>query len=301
MLTRLISGLLFLSLGGSISPSSLFAAPLPDIRLSHNTLRQGQTLKVQLLTKRALKSSTIKLSRNTYRIFYKGRSKKTHRYIYYAHVGISRKLPPKRYSLRVHLRYQNGSQYRTRYKFWVTNGQFKKEHIKLSKKKQSLATNYTSLRSENITLSKVLKKRTFRRYFTFPFINPVSKGRITSPFGRMRIYNGIPSWSHSGVDFGKHLNANILASNHGKVAYTGKLTVHGNTIIVDHGWGIMTIYQHLNRILVKPGQRVRKGTVIGKMGSTGIATGPHLHWGFIVQSVRVDPLYWTHRKRKFLY
>lgn len=84
-----------------------------------------------------------------------------------------------------------------------------------------------------------------------------------------------------------------MAANTGKVVFAEALQSHGNTIIIDHGWGILSIYNHLNAILVSPNQTVKVGERIGLMGSTGISTGPHLHWGMSVQGTRVDPSPWT--------
>jgi len=270
------------------------------IDLSFNTLRQGQTLKIELFSHKPIQSATVKLSHNTFKFFKKSPKKKhkpKHQLL--SLVGISRKLAPKQYFLQFKIHFQDGTTYQPRYKFWVKSGLFKKESITLPPKSKALSKNTKQINSENRILGAKLKARKRYKYFTYPFMIPVKAGRITSPSGGLRVYNGKVMWSHSGVDFGKKLGAPIHAANHGKVTYAGSMMVHGNSILIDHGWGIISIYNHLKDIYVKPKQFVKRGDIIGTMGQTGISTGPHLHWGLSVQSVRVDPLYWI--TRRFLY
>lgn len=121
--------------------------------------------------------------------------------------------------------------------------------------------------------------------FILPF-----RGRITAGFGEKRIYNNIPRSTHTGIDIAAPLGAPIFASNSGRVAVASDLYFSGKTVIIDHGWGLFTFYGHLSRILVRRGESVKKGTIIGLVGSTGRSTGPHLHWGVRIFDGRVDPL-----------
>ncbi len=127
------------------------------------------------------------------------------------------------------------------------------------------------------------------RDWTGDFINP-REGRISTPFGMRRIINKIPKSSHSGVDVACHAGDEVRAPNNGVVALVDNMFFSGNSIVLDHGQGIYTMFFHLSRILVTPGQQVKKGEVIGLVGSTGRSTGPHLHWGVRIQGARVDPL-----------
>lgn len=120
------------------------------------------------------------------------------------------------------------------------------------------------------------------------FIVPVS-GRKTADFGERRIYNNKPRSSHRGVDIASPLGAPVRASNSGRVVLASNLYFSGMTVIIDHGLGLFTLYCHFSKIRVKRGELVEKGDIIGEVGATGRATGPHLHWGVKVFGSGVDP------------
>jgi hypothetical protein len=117
-------------------------------------------------------------------------------------------------------------------------------------------------------------------------------GRISGRFGSQRIYAGEPGSYHSGVDVAKPTGAPVTAPADGVVilAADSPFTLEGNLLMLDHGMGLNSAFLHLSRIDVKPGQHVRQGEVIGAVGSTGRATGPHLHWGMVWKGRRLDPM-----------
>ncbi len=107
-------------------------------------------------------------------------------------------------------------------------------------------------------------------------------------------YQGKPigeSW-HLGFDLASIRNAEVPAANNGRVIFTGEMGIYGNLLVIDHGLGVMSLYSHLSEILVKAGEVVGKGQLIGKTGSTGLAFGDHLHFGMLVGGVEVTPLEW---------
>jgi murein DD-endopeptidase MepM/ murein hydrolase activator NlpD len=108
-------------------------------------------------------------------------------------------------------------------------------------------------------------------------------------FGQRRLMNNVLSSIHGGVDLQVPRGEPIRAVNRGRVVLASPLYLSGNSVIIDHGLGIFSFYGHLSRLLVKRGEMVQKGTVIGKCGSTGRSTGPHLHWSMRVSDSRVDP------------
>ena len=126
------------------------------------------------------------------------------------------------------------------------------------------------------------------------FIRP-TEGRLTSPFGKYREYNTGVRRHHYGTDIANAVGTPISASNSGIVALADRLHIYGNAVILNHGQGVSTSYNHLSEIHVKVGERVEKGQRIGLMGSTGQATGSHLHWGMVVNGVAVAPEEWTER------
>ena len=114
-------------------------------------------------------------------------------------------------------------------------------------------------------------------------------GLMYPNFGDRRLYNGRPGQSHSGVDITAEMGDPILASNAGRVVLAEDLYFSGNTVIIDHGLGVFTSYFHMSRLLVRTGEVIAKGRIVGEAGSTGRSTGPHLHWGVSVFGSRVDP------------
>jgi murein DD-endopeptidase MepM/ murein hydrolase activator NlpD len=108
-------------------------------------------------------------------------------------------------------------------------------------------------------------------------------------FGLKRIINGDPRAPHTGVDFSVPAGTPVLASNAGLVALAEEHFFGGRSLVLDHGEGLYTMYFHLEESLVRTGQRVARGEPIGRVGSTGRATGPHLHWGVRLYGARINP------------
>ncbi len=127
-----------------------------------------------------------------------------------------------------------------------------------------------------------------------PFIWPV-KGRISTGFGRIRYVNDIDNGRHSGLDIVSPSGTPVLAVNRGRVVYAGNLHVTGLTVMLHHGLNLFTSYCHLSAIAVKQGELIEKGSVLGKVGSTGLSTGPHLHLTFKIDEVSVDPALFLER------
>lgn len=147
---------------------------------------------------------------------------------------------------------------------------------------------------EAATRSAVFAEFTPERLWSGPFIFPVP-GSISSPYGIGRSYNGGPVTSyHHGTDFPRDEGTPVAASNSGRVAYAGDLPVRGTSVIIDHGAGVFSGYHHLASAAVQAGQSVATGDLVGYVGASGLATGPHLHWEIIVDGVEVDPVLWTY-------
>ena len=123
------------------------------------------------------------------------------------------------------------------------------------------------------------------------FIVP-AQGELTLGFGDKLYINGSYSGSHFGLDYANDEGTEVYASNHGKVTLAAWTPSYGNTIIIDHGHNIFTMYLHLSELKVSEGQMVQKGDLIGLMGSTGIASGPHLHFTHFVGGIIVDSQDW---------
>jgi murein DD-endopeptidase MepM/ murein hydrolase activator NlpD len=127
----------------------------------------------------------------------------------------------------------------------------------------------------------------WRQSFAWP-----ATGRISGLFGSQRIYKGEPGSYHSGTDIAKPTGAIVTAPADGVVilAADHPFTLEGNLLMIDHGMGLNSAFLHLSRIDVKPGDHVTKGQLIGAVGMTGRATGPHLHWALRWNDAKLDPM-----------
>jgi len=124
------------------------------------------------------------------------------------------------------------------------------------------------------------------------FILP-ARGRVSGVFGSQRVYRGgIPAAYHSGVDIAAGAGAIVSAPADGVVTLAPPpgFSLEGNLVIVDHGMGLTSAFLHLSRASVRAGDRVRQGQEIGRVGATGRATGPHLHWSLVWNGARLDPM-----------
>lgn len=152
-----------------------------------------------------------------------------------------------------------------------------------------------AIRTEEEFMTVVFKTVTVQRLWQGRFTVPID-GEVTSAFGLQRSYNGGPPTSHhTGLDIAADSGAAVVADNSGSVAFAGPLTVRGNTVVLDHGLGVFSAFLHLSKLEVREGQRVQKGEIIGRVGSTGFSTGPHLHWEMRVGGADVDPTEWVRR------
>jgi murein DD-endopeptidase MepM/ murein hydrolase activator NlpD len=128
-----------------------------------------------------------------------------------------------------------------------------------------------------------------QKYWTGKFETPIPGVTGGRNFGSRRVFNNQPRAPHSGADLRAATGDKILASNAGKVVLAHDFFFNGNAVFIDHGLGVYMMYLHLSEILVKPGDMVERGQVVGLAGATGRVTGPHLHWGVRIGDARVDP------------
>lgn len=171
----------------------------------------------------------------------------------------------------------------------VVKERFAVEHLKLPKDKVDLDDKAAARwKAEQEQIRKALAEESAMRLWRAGFVEPV-RGKRTGIFGSMRIMNGQPRNPHSGEDIGAPAGTDVIASNDGVVRLTVDHIFSGRGIYVDHGLGLYSMYFHLSEVLVKDGDLVKAGQVIGKVGATGRATGPHLHWGAKINGARVNP------------
>ncbi len=179
---------------------------------------------------------------------------------------------------------------------WVVQGDYPVQYVMLPPAKGDLL-DPVKLQTEREKLATVWAETAQEPLWNGPFATPLAPGFATSsPFGARRAYNNGPVNSyHEGHDFSAPEGTPVVAPAAGRVVLAEPLTVRGNAVVIDHGLGVHTGYWHLSRIDVKPGQAVQPGDRIGLVGTTGLSTGPHLHWELRIGDMPVDPMDWTRR------
>jgi len=127
-------------------------------------------------------------------------------------------------------------------------------------------------------------------HWTERFVWPVT-GRIAGVYGAQRILGGVPSAPHAGIDIARPAGTPVVAPAGGTIGLASppRFSLEGNMIFIDHGHGLQSFLMHLSRIDVRVGQQVRQGEIVGAVGMTGRATGPHLHWGVTWNETKLDP------------
>jgi hypothetical protein len=167
---------------------------------------------------------------------------------------------------------------------------FARESLKVDSKYTELdAKTQARVSRETEELNAIWRDIGKQRLWTKGFNLPTA-GELGSPFGLRRVFNDKPRSPHAGHDIKAPVGTPVHASNTGKVALAKDLFFTGNTVILDHGLGLFTLYAHLSQIDVKAGETVERAQRIGAVGATGRVTGPHLHWGVKLAGARVDPL-----------
>lgn len=147
----------------------------------------------------------------------------------------------------------------------------------------------TRVAREAETLTTLWQGASESRLWTKGFVQPAAGG-IGSPFGLRRVFHGAPRSRHSGIDILAPEGAGVFASNRGRVVLADELLHTGNTVIIDHGLGLYTVYAHLATMDVATGGAVERAQKIGTVGATGRVAGPHLHWEVRAAGARVDPM-----------
>jgi murein DD-endopeptidase MepM/ murein hydrolase activator NlpD len=168
-------------------------------------------------------------------------------------------------------------------------GTFPTEELKVAQKYVTpQKTDGERAEAEAATLHELFVHGEEKRLFEGSFVSPIP-GAATARFGERRVFNGQPRAPHSGMDLRAKKGTPVRAPAAGRVVLAGPLYFSGNTIVLDHGLGLTTLYAHLSKMRVKKDDLVKKGQIIGLVGATGRVTGPHLHWGLKFHEARVDP------------
>ncbi|THJ11106.1 MAG: M23 family metallopeptidase [Nitrospira sp. CG24C] len=281
----LITAVLLLS---SIFPVELFSST-PPAPMGHDgeySGKQGQVLVVKVKgEEQATEVKGTFLSR-TIPFFREFRPGEPAGYI--GLLGIDMQDEPGTYELSVEVK-QGEQAKQLSFNVQVAKEKFTVEHLKLPKDKVDLDEKSTARwKAEQQLVREALAENSRLKLWRSNFVEPVS-GKRTGIFGSVRIMNGQARNPHNGEDIGAPMGADVAATNDGIVRITVDHIFSGKGVFVDHGLGFYTMYFHLSEILVRNGDLVTAGQIIGKVGATGRATGPHLHWGVKLNGARVNP------------
>ncbi|MBR2208062.1 MAG: M23 family metallopeptidase [Synergistaceae bacterium] len=186
---------------------------------------------------------------------------------------------------------QGGKKYKASGKITLNERTYPQEHLTVSPQmvnppKKELAR----IRSESKAIGAALRTMTEARRWTTPPQPPLSNITLTSHYGFQRVYNGVPRSGHNGADIRAATGTQVRAPFAGTVILTGFHYYAGGSVYIDSGNGVITAFFHLSEINVKKGDKVSKGQVVAKSGSTGRVTGPHLHYSLILGGQFVDPI-----------
>ena len=203
-------------------------------------------------------------------------------------VGIDMADIPDTADLKAEITYPDGVRARV-FRVAVAPEDFREQRMTLPKDQvdpDAAALKRISLEKEKVKT--VLAGFTPDRLWGSGFLVPV-EGTVTGAFGSKRILNGQPRNQHNGEDIAASLGTPVKATNDGVVRMVDDHFFSGKGVILDHGLGLFTMYFHLDTTVVKEGERVKRGDVVGTVGQSGRATGPHLHWGAWLNGSRVNP------------
>lgn len=207
----------------------------------------------------------------------------------FALIGVDLDVKPQSYVIRITAEKEDGTKEEARQEFLIDPKNFSQKRFWI---KESLIApppqELERIRREQEFLQDIYNCITPEWLGTGSFIPPLDQEAFPN-FGQRRIYNKRPPSVHAGVDIGAPWGTPIRAANSGKVVLASSLYFSGKTVIIEHGQGVFSIYGHMSKFLVKRGDVIKKGALIGKVGSTGRSTGPHLHWALKIYESRVDP------------
>ncbi len=262
------------------SPPAPTAKPSPRLRLSAERVRQGGVFTVRVGGE-GLDAGLVFVGTHTYSL---GRRDGG----LWAAVAVAVDEPPGDKAVVAEFTDETGASHRLTATLAVTQHQFPVDYVDLEPETAALLDPELVAREQRLLLATL---RGFSGYvFDLGARRPV-EGEITTTFGETRVYNGRDQTGdhHRGMDIGADEGAPVVAAAGGMVALARALPVRGNYILVDHGLGVFTGYAHLSKLLVAEGDIVDAGRTIGLVGSTGLSTGPHLHWDAVAQGTFFDP------------
>lgn len=286
-----LTGAALLCAAASVSNGEAAVATIPCsdtvvLRVSDAEPKQGSVLVVEVRSDLALRSVEAFSAGEALSFWHDSDSR-----VFQALLGVDFRERPGPSSLRARAIPEAGPPVECRAELRITDGEFPVQKLKVAPKYVELSPKDLSrAHRESRELGDIFSSSTEERLWRKGFVEPVEGYKPSGSFGKRRVFNGKPRSPHSGEDFPAPAGTLVHATSRGRVVLAKGLFFLGNTVILDHGFGLFSFYGHLSAIDVERGALVESGTVIGKVGATGRVTGAHLHWGVRLGDARVNPL-----------
>ncbi|MBI3912784.1 MAG: LysM peptidoglycan-binding domain-containing protein [Chloroflexi bacterium] len=264
------------------------AVAKPDFIIDPPAARQGGTILIQL-ARANLASASLNINAQTIPLTRAAG-------FFYALAGISRCAKIGNAALAISTTDADGQDASEKISLAVAVTAFPVDYLTLPPAASAILNDSALIKRESDQVAAIVGKFSPARLWSGAFRQPLT-GTVTELFGTRRSYNGgaVGACGHEGMDFGAKLGAPAYADARGRVVLAQKTQVRGNLVLIDHGLGVFSGFYHLSEIDTQVGKMVEPGELIGKVGSTGLSTGPHLHWSMWVNGEYVDPLEWTRR------
>jgi len=252
---------------------------------------QGRTLHIQFQVNKKIKEAKVNALSNTYECFPESHNSS----IYETFIPVPCEEPQNEYLLAVEIKDYVGNCLNLENKFQVVTYPFKKQILKIKqekiKKETELGEDQKFLHD---ALKEIVQKSPKEKLWRGQFCSPIDILQTTCDFGTVRITQQKGKYIHKAVDIINSPKSVVWASQGGIVRIKNRYEKSGNTVVVDHGWGIVTMYFHLEDFAnINIGDAIKKGNPVGTLGKTGYATGYHLHWELRVNNIAVDPMQWV--------
>ena len=262
-----------------------------ELRLSSPASNQGGLLLAELRSQDPLREPKGKWDGKEILFWNRKEAETARPFVFRALVGVDLEQPAGKYEFAVTAETQSGETVACTANVLVKAGHFAIESLQVAKQfvepdPEQLKRGQEEQKRLRVIFASVTPDRLWQGSFRIP-LDGVASGKN---FGKRRILNGQAGSPHGGVDLPGVTGTPVYAAQGGRIVLAEELFFSGNTVVIDHGLGIYTLYGHLSEIAVKSGDEVSLGALLGKVGATGRVTGPHLHWGLTVSRARVDPL-----------
>jgi murein DD-endopeptidase MepM/ murein hydrolase activator NlpD len=267
-----------------LSSSALLLAA-PEIELTPESPRPGDVILITLRAEEPLLRAACSWGGRSYRFLETQES-------YGLALPVALTTEPGAHHATVYWKYAAGGMGHTTIPVRVARREFGVQNLRLSANQERQYSAPETERERRL-IGAALDIVSPQRHWHGPFIRPL-EGRTSTEFGLQRHINGRIAYRHRGVDIAAPEGTLVRSAAAGVVSLADdSFLLHGQTIIVDHGQGVSTLYLHLSQLDVSPGEIVSQGQVVGRVGSTGVATGPHLHFAAYAYHEPVDPFFLT--------